>query len=78
VDTVRRTAKNPEIRKFLGSNFEVGTKIGLDNNWTYNVIKQMGNYGEIFDRTLGIPMNVSRGLNKPWNQGGLFYSDPWN
>jgi general L-amino acid transport system substrate-binding protein len=77
-DQVKATATNPEIKKFMGDGLEHGAMLGLANDWAYQVIKQAGNYGEIFDRTLGIPMHVTRGYNKPWNQGGLFYANPFN
>jgi general L-amino acid transport system substrate-binding protein len=78
IDQVKATAANPEIKKFMGDGLEHGSMLGLANDWAYQVIKQAGNYGEIFDRTLGIPMHVTRGFNKPWSQGGLFYANPFN
>jgi general L-amino acid transport system substrate-binding protein len=78
VDEVKAGATNPEIKNFLGISLEHGAMLGLSNDWAYQVIKQAGNYGEIFDRTLGKPMNVPRGYNKPWSQGGLFYANPFN
>ncbi|MDR0761355.1 MAG: amino acid ABC transporter substrate-binding protein [Treponema sp.] len=78
IDQVKSAATNPEIKKFMGDGLEHGAMLGLANDWAYQVIKQAGNYGEIFDRTLGIPMHVTRGFNKPWNQGGLFYANPFN
>jgi general L-amino acid transport system substrate-binding protein len=78
IDQVKASTTNPEIKRFLGEGLEHGAALGLANDWAYQVIKQAGNYGEIFDRTLGIPMNVTRGFNKPWTQGGLFYANPFN
>jgi general L-amino acid transport system substrate-binding protein len=78
IDQIKGTTTSPEIRNFLGLSLEHGTMMGLSNDWAYQVIKQGGNYGEIFDRTLGIPMHVTRGFNKPWSQGGLFYANPFN
>jgi general L-amino acid transport system substrate-binding protein len=78
IDQIKESATSPEIRNFLGLSLEHGTMLGLSNDWAYQVIKQAGNYGEIFDRTLGIPMHVTRGFNKPWSQGGLFYANPFN
>jgi general L-amino acid transport system substrate-binding protein len=78
IDQVKISAVNPEIKKFMGDGLEHGVMLGLANDWAYQVIKQVGNYGEIFDRTLGIPMHVTRGFNKPWTQGGLFYANPFN
>jgi general L-amino acid transport system substrate-binding protein len=78
IDQIKESTTSPEIRNFLGLSLEHGTMLGLSNDWAYQVIKQAGNYGEIFDRTLGIPMHVTRGFNKPWSQGGLFYANPFN
>jgi general L-amino acid transport system substrate-binding protein len=78
IDQIKASTTSPEIRNFLGLSLEHGTMLGLSNDWAYQVIKQAGNYGEIFDRTLGIPMHVTRGFNKPWSQGGLFYANPFN
>ncbi len=78
VDQVLATTTSPEIKNVLGSGKELGPMMGLSKDWAYQVIKQAGNYGEIFDRNLGIPMKVTRGYNKPWNQGGLFYANPFN
>ena len=52
--------------------------MGLDQKWIYNVISATGNYGEIFDRNLGIgsPLKIDRGINALWNAGGLMYAPP--
>ena len=52
---------------------------GLDARWTSNVITAVGNYGEIFERNLGMqtPLRMERGLNKLWMNGGLMYSPPF-
>lgn len=78
IDEVKATTKDPETKNFLGLEKTLGPNMGLAQDWAYQVIKQVGNYGEIFDRNLGIPMKVTRGYNKPWNQGGLFYANPFN
>lgn len=69
---------DPNIRRLLGVDGEFGTKIGLDNNWSYNVIKQVGNYAEIYDRNLGPDTDfyIPRGLNSSWVDGGLLYAPP--
>jgi general L-amino acid transport system substrate-binding protein len=53
--------------------------LSLDNKWAYNAIKQLGNYGELFERHLGekTPLGLSRGPNQLWNKGGLIYSPPF-
>jgi general L-amino acid transport system substrate-binding protein len=66
---------NPVIQRFIGAKGEFGKMLGLDNRWAYNIIKQVGNYGESFDRNL-TPLGLDRGLNKLWNHGGLMYAPP--
>jgi len=57
----------------------MGKNLGVDDKWAYNIIKQVGNYGEIFDRNVGpnTPLELERGLNKLWSDGGLMYSPPF-
>ena len=73
-------SENPDIKRFLGEEAEstIGTDFGLDNKWAYNVIKQVGNYGEAFERNVGqgSPLKIERGLNNLWNKGGLQYAPP--
>jgi general L-amino acid transport system substrate-binding protein len=66
---------NPVIQRFVGAKGEFGKMLGLDNRWAYNIIKQVGNYGESFERHL-TPLGVDRGINKLWNRGGLMYAPP--
>ncbi len=69
----------PTIRKLLGVEGDMGQKLGLDNAWAYNIIKQVGNYAEIYDRNLGpdTVFNLPRGMNSSWKDGGLLYSPPF-
>jgi general L-amino acid transport system substrate-binding protein len=55
-----------------------GKGIGLKDDWAIQIIRQVGNYGEVFDRNLGSgsPLKIERGLNNLWNQGGLQYAPP--
>ena len=53
----------------------MGKALGLDNKWAYNVIKQVGNFGEMWDRNI-TPMGVPRGINNLWTKGGLQYAPP--
>ena len=73
-------SENPDIKRFLGEEAEstIGADFGLDNKWAYNIIKQVGNYGESFDRNVGqgSPLKIERGLNALWNKGGLQYAPP--
>ena len=69
---------NPDVKRLLGVEGDVGKDFGLANDWIATVIKQVGNYGEIFDRTVGkdSPLKIERGLNALWTQGGLQYAPP--
>lgn len=73
VDDQIANTKSAEVKRLLGMEGEFGAKLGLENNWAYNVIKQVGNYGEIYERNVGenSPLQVSRGLNRLWTDGGL-------
>jgi general L-amino acid transport system substrate-binding protein len=66
---------NPVIQRFVGATGETGKMLGLDNRWAYKIIKQVGNYGESFQRNLA-PLGLDRGVNKLWKQGGLMYAPP--
>jgi general L-amino acid transport system substrate-binding protein len=69
---------NPQIQRFLGVTPGMGKALGLDEKWAYNIIKQVGNYGEIFERNVGVntPLGLERGLNALWTDGGLMYAAP--
>lgn len=69
---------NPAIRRLLGNTGDHGPFMGLDRRWAYNVIKAVGNYGEIFERHMGkdSPIGLQRGLNDLWTRGGLMYAPP--
>jgi len=69
---------NPSIKRILGVSPGMGKALGVDEKWVYTVIKQVGNYGESFERNLGMgsPLKIDRGLNKLWSQGGLQYAPP--
>lgn len=79
IDQIKSSTKNPEERSFLGLQNELGAKLGLSNDWAYQVISRMGNYSEILNRHLGeeAGLDIPRGLNKPWNDGGLLYCPPF-
>jgi general L-amino acid transport system substrate-binding protein len=65
----------PDVRRLLGLEGDMGKALGLDNKWAYNVIKQVGNYGEIWDRNIAV-LGVPRGINNLWTKGGLQYAPP--
>ncbi len=68
-------SKDPDIRRLLGLEGDMGKALGLDPKWAYNVIKQVGNFGEMWDRNI-TPMGVPRGINNIWTKGGLQYAPP--
>ena len=72
-------SNNPEVRRLLGVDGSQGQELGLSNDWAYQIIKQIGNYGEIFERNIGVntPLGIARGLNAQWTDGGLIYSPPF-
>ncbi len=77
VDEMMKT-ENPGIKRLLGTEGTFGEMIGVGNDWAYNIIKQVGNYAETFDRNVGpeTPLQISRGVNDLWSKGGLQYAPP--
>lgn len=69
------TSTDPDIRRLLGIEGDLGKALGLDNKWAYNIIKQVGNFGELWDRNI-TPMGVPRSINNLWTKGGLQYAPP--
>lgn len=72
------SSPNPEIRRLLGLEGGFGEGMGLSNNWALAIIRAVGNYGESFERNLGTgsPLNIPRGMNALWRDGGLHYPPP--
>ncbi|MBW1721553.1 MAG: amino acid ABC transporter substrate-binding protein [Deltaproteobacteria bacterium] len=72
-------SKDPKVMRFLGVTPGMGKALGLDDKWAYNIIKQVGNYGEIFERNVGVntKLGLKRGLNALWTEGGLMYAAPF-
>ncbi|MBM3505754.1 MAG: amino acid ABC transporter substrate-binding protein [Alphaproteobacteria bacterium] len=73
-----RSSTDPTVQRLIGNRDEMGKKLGLAEDWGYKVIKQVGNYGESFERNIGkkTPLRLDRGLNAQWTQGGLMYGMP--
>ncbi len=71
-------SENPAIKRILGVTPGMGKALGVDERWVYNIVKQVGNYGESFDRNVGMgsPLKIERGLNQLWTRGGLQYAPP--
>ncbi|MGH6793479.1 MAG: amino acid ABC transporter substrate-binding protein, partial [Methyloceanibacter sp.] len=75
VDDMKANSTNPSIQRLLGASGEMGQLLGLNNDWAYQAIKQVGNYGEIFERNI-TPIGLARGPNELWTKGGLMYAPP--
>ena len=78
VDKVLAETKDPEIKRFLGGEAGFAKGAQMDDKWAYNIVKQVGNYGELYEAHLGTntPLALTRGLNNLWNKGGLMYAPP--
>jgi general L-amino acid transport system substrate-binding protein len=78
VGEMKANSTNPAVQRLLGVTGEMGDKLGLSNEWAANMIEQVGNYGEIYDRNVGpdTPIGLERGLNDLWTRGGLMYAMP--
>lgn len=78
VKKLRRDAKTgPDVKRLLGAEGDIGSKLGINNNWVYNMISQVGNYGEIYERNIA-PLGLVRAgsVNALWNHGGILYAPP--
>jgi len=69
---------NPEIKRFVGTEGNFGEQLGLTKDWAVRIVKLVGNYGESFERNVGMgsSLKIDRGLNKMWNKGGIQYAPP--
>lgn len=78
VEEMAKTSQNPDVRRLLGAEGEYGKDLRLPKDWAVQIIKQVGNYGEAFERNVGSgsELKIERGLNALWNQGGLQYAPP--
>lgn len=79
VDEMKANSKNSEVRRLLGAEGNFGAMLGLPNEWMYSAIKQVGNYGESFERTVGMgsTLKLERGQNALWTKGGLLFTPPF-
>lgn len=78
VDKLAKGSDNPEINRMLGTEGDLGGMLGLSKDWAHKVIKQVGNYSEIFERNIGsgTPIKLGRGLNALYTNGGILYAPP--
>jgi general L-amino acid transport system substrate-binding protein len=74
VDKFLAKPTNPVMERLLGTTPGIGARLGLDDSWAYKTIKALGNFGEIYDRSLGknSPYKLDRGMNALWRDGGVF------
>jgi general L-amino acid transport system substrate-binding protein len=78
VEQQRKVSKNPEVRRMLSADGNSGQGLGLSPEWALTAIRQVGNYGEMFERNLGrAPLGIERGLNALYTKGGLMYAPPF-
>ncbi|MBE9606153.1 amino acid ABC transporter substrate-binding protein [Acetobacteraceae bacterium H6797] len=75
VDQAKASDNRPDVQRLLGRNGDLGQMLGVSNDWAANIIKKVGNYGEVFDRNL-TPIGLQRGPNALWTKGGLQYAPP--
>jgi general L-amino acid transport system substrate-binding protein len=74
----QRKSDNPDVKRLLGTEGSYGEQLGLTNDWAYRIVRHVGNYGESFERNVGMgsPLKIARGLNALWTKGGLQYAPP--
>ena len=73
-----KNSENPAIKRLVGAEGETGAALALDQEWSLRIIKQVGNYGESYERNVGpdTPVGLSRGPNAQWINGGILYANP--
>src|SRR3546814_16484433 len=78
VDDMAANSDNPEVRRLLGTEGNMGEMLGLDNKWAYNIVKQVGKYGEVFEKFIGAstPIAPERGLHARYQTGGIIHAPP--
>ncbi|TDO97514.1 amino acid ABC transporter substrate-binding protein [Marinomonas balearica] len=78
VAKIKEESKDPAIRRLLGAEGNMGDSLGLGSSWAYDVIAEVGNYGEVFENNVGpnTPVGLPRGINNLWTEGGVMYAPP--
>jgi general L-amino acid transport system substrate-binding protein len=78
VDKMKSSSTDPVVKRLLGVEGDMGKNLGLGNDWAYNIVKKVGNYGESYERNVGpkTPLKLDRGANALWKDGGLQYAMP--
>ncbi|MDH5411575.1 MAG: amino acid ABC transporter substrate-binding protein, partial [Alphaproteobacteria bacterium] len=74
-----KTSDNPEVKRMLGMEANFGEQLGLGQDFSYNILKLVGNYSESYEQNVGpnTPLKLERGLNALWNNGGILYAPPF-
>jgi general L-amino acid transport system substrate-binding protein len=72
------TSEKPDVRRLVGTEGDYGERMGLTRDWAVRVVRLVGNYGEVYERTVGIgsPLGIPRGINQLWSKGGILYAPP--
>ncbi|WP_418138453.1 amino acid ABC transporter substrate-binding protein [Marinomonas sp. RS-M-Aa-14] len=78
VAKIKAETIDPEIKRLLGAEGDMGAQLGLPASWAYDIIAKVGNYGEVFERNVGpsTPVGLPRGINNLWTEGGVMYAPP--
>src|SRR5471032_2636430 len=78
VEAEAESTKNPDVARLLGADGEYGKDLKVKKDWVVQIVKQVGNYGEVFEKNLGktTPLEIDRGLNALWTNGGIQYAPP--
>ena len=76
--TTRSNRSNPEVRRLVGTDGNLGEQLGLTRDWMTRVIRQVGNYADVYDRNIGVKskLGIPRGINQLWINGGILYAPP--
>jgi general L-amino acid transport system substrate-binding protein len=71
-------SQKPDVKRLLGRDGDFGKQLGLTNDWAANVVRAVGNYGDVFERNAGLhsKLGIPRGLNELWTNGGILYAPP--
>ena len=79
VDEMRAKSQNATVQRLVGKAGDFGKLLGLDNDWSYNIVRQVGNYSESYERNVGKSsgLKLDRGPNALWTKGGLMYAIPF-
>jgi len=78
VNATQYNQVSPGVARLVGKEGNFGEELGLSNDWAYNIIKQVGNYGESYEKHVGenTPLKLARGVNALWSNGGILYAPP--